>query len=163
MPAVIEAGLTEVERALAGWAQARGATRRRGAVAGGQPDRDERPIQAVEAAALGKMADRGRITGGILDGPSALDNAINPEAARIEPIQSPAAGRADRLVVPALEAGDMLAKSLSFLADAAGLGLGARVSITLTSRADTVHSRLAASAMAALMAHRRKTHAAPPV
>ena len=117
----------------------------------------------VEAAALCKMADRGQITGGILDGPLALDNAINPEAARIKRIESPVAGQADILVVPDLEAGNMLAKSLSFLADAdaAGLVLGARVPITLTSRADTVPSRLASTAIASLVAHWRKTHAAP--
>jgi phosphotransacetylase len=117
----------------------------------------------VEAAALCKMADRGQITGGILDGPLALDNAINPEAARIKQIESPVAGQADILVVPDLEAGNMLAKSLSFLADAdaAGLVLGARVPITLTSRADTVQSRLASTAIASLVAHWRKTHAAP--
>jgi phosphotransacetylase len=119
----------------------------------------------VEAAALCKMADRGQITGGILDGPLALDNAINPEAARIKQIESPVAGQADILVVPDLEAGNMLAKSLSFLADAdaAGLVLGARVPITLTSRADTVPSRLASTAIASLVAHWRKTHAAPAV
>ena len=98
----------------------------------------------VEAAALCKMADRGQITGGVLDGPLALDNAINPEAARIKRITGSVAGQADILVVPDLEAGNMLAKSLSFLADAdlAGIVLGARVPITLTSRADSVQSRL---------------------
>ena len=87
------------------------------------------------------MADRGQITGGILDGPLALDNAINPEAAQIKKIDSPVAGRANMLIVPDLEAGNMLAKSLSFLAgaDAAGIVLGARVPIILTSRADSVH------------------------
>ena len=92
----------------------------------------------IEAAALCKMADRGQITGGILDGPLALDNAINEEAAAIKHIVSPVAGRANVLVVPDLEAGNMLAKSLSFLAgaDAAGIVLGARVPIILTSRAD---------------------------
>ena len=92
----------------------------------------------IEAAALCKMADRGQIVGGILDGPLALDNAINEEAAIIKHIVSPVAGRANVLVVPDLEAGNMLAKSLSFLAgaDAAGIVLGARVPIILTSRAD---------------------------
>jgi phosphate acetyltransferase len=112
----------------------------------------------VEAAALCKMADRGQITGGLLDGPLALDNAISPEAAGIKNITGPVAGHADILVVPDLEAGNMLAKSLSFLmgADSAGIVLGARVPITLTSRADTVQSRLASSAVAALVAHRRQ-------
>jgi phosphate acetyltransferase len=108
----------------------------------------------VEAAALCKMADRGQITGGILDGPLALDNAINLTAARIKKIESPVAGQADVLVVPDLEAGNMLAKSLSFLAeaDAAGIVLGARVPIVLTSRADSVMTRLASCAVAVLVA-----------
>ena len=112
----------------------------------------------IEAAALCKMADRGQITGGLLDGPLALDNAISPEAARIKRIGGPVAGQADILVVPDLEAGNMLAKSLSFLvnADSAGIVLGARVPITLTSRADSVQSRLASCAVAALVAHRRR-------
>ena len=93
----------------------------------------------IEAAALCKMAERGQITGALLDGPLALDNAISPEAAAIKKISSPVAGRANVLVVPDLEAGNMLAKSLSFLAraDAAGIVLGARVPIILTSRART--------------------------
>ena len=93
----------------------------------------------LEAAALCKMADRGQITGAVLDGPLALDNAISPEAAAIKNIVSPVAGRANVLIVPDLEAGNMLAKSLSFLAgaDAAGIVLGARVPIILTSRADS--------------------------
>jgi phosphate acetyltransferase len=113
----------------------------------------------VEAAALCKMADRGQITGGVLDGPLALDNAIDAEAARIKQITSPVAGEADILVVPDLEAGNMLAKSLSFLADAdaAGIVLGARVPIALTSRADTVHARLASMALVALVANYRKS------
>ena len=94
----------------------------------------------IEAAALCKMAERGQITGAILDGPLALDNAISPEAAAIKKIASPVAGRANILVVPDLEAGNMLAKSLSFLAkaDAAGIVLGARVPVILTSRADSL-------------------------
>jgi phosphate acetyltransferase len=114
----------------------------------------------LEAAALCKMADRGQITGGLLDGPLALDNAIDPEAVRIKGIRSEVAGDADILVVPNLEAGNMLAKSLSFLADAdcAGVVLGARVPITLTSRADSLQSRLASCAVASLVAHWRKTH-----
>jgi phosphate acetyltransferase len=116
----------------------------------------------VEAAALCKMADRGQITGGVLDGPLALDNAISPDAARIKKITGSVAGQADILVVPDLEAGNMLAKSLSFLAgaDSAGVVLGARVPITLTSRADSVQSRLASCAVAALVAHRRRQLAA---
>jgi len=111
----------------------------------------------VEAAALCKMAERKQITGAVLDGPLALDNAINPEAAKIKKIDSPVAGRANVLVVPDLEAGNMLAKSLTFLAgaDAAGIVLGARVPIILTSRADTLIARLASCAVAALVAKAR--------
>ena len=109
----------------------------------------------IEAAALCKMADRGQITGGMLDGPLAFDNAIDPEAARIKGISSAVAGRAQILVVPDLEAGNMLAKNLTFLAkaDAAGIVLGARVPIILTSRADSVRTRMASCAVAALYAH----------
>jgi phosphate acetyltransferase len=112
----------------------------------------------IEAAALCKMADRGQITGGILDGPLALDNAIDLGAAKIKKIQSPVAGQANVLVVPDLEAGNMLAKSLTFLADAdaAGIVLGARVPIILTSRADSVRTRMASCAVAALYAHARR-------
>ncbi|MBP2311289.1 phosphate acetyltransferase/phosphate butyryltransferase [Azospirillum soli] len=113
----------------------------------------------VEAGALCKMADRGQITGGLLDGPLALDNAISPEAVKIKGIKSPVAGQADILVVPDLEAGNMLAKNLTFLAnaDAAGVVLGARVPIVLTSRADSVMTRMASCAVAALYAHRLRT------
>jgi phosphate acetyltransferase len=116
----------------------------------------------VEAAALCKMADRGQITGGILDGPLALDNAINLEAAGIKKIVSPVAGRANVLIVPDLEAGNMLAKSLSFLAgaDSAGVVLGAKVPVILTSRADSVMARLASCAVAALVAQARRDSAA---
>ncbi|MGA7457627.1 MAG: phosphate acetyltransferase [Methyloceanibacter sp.] len=109
----------------------------------------------IEAAALCKMADRGQITGGVLDGPLAFDNAISSEAARIKGIKSPVAGQAQILVVPDLEAGNMLAKNLTFLsrADAAGVVLGARVPIILTSRADNVRTRLASSAVAMLLRH----------
>ena len=112
----------------------------------------------LEAAALCKMADRGQITGAELDGPLALDNAISPEAATIKKIKSPVAGRANVLVVPDLEAGNMLAKSLSFLADAdaAGIVLGARVPIILTSRADDLPARLASCAVALLVAASRR-------
>jgi len=119
----------------------------------------------VEAAALCKMADRGQITGGILDGPLALDNAINLEAADIKKIVSPVAGRANVLIVPDLEAGNMLAKSLSFLAraDSAGVVLGAKVPVILTSRADSVMARLASCAVAALVAQARRDSAAKAI
>ncbi|MCC7039344.1 MAG: phosphate acetyltransferase [Burkholderiales bacterium] len=112
----------------------------------------------IEAAALCKMADRGQITGALLDGPLAFDNAISPESVRIKHIRSSVAGRANVLVVPDLEAGNMLAKSLSFLAgaDAAGIVLGAKVPIILTSRADSVTARLASCAIASLVAHARR-------
>jgi phosphate acetyltransferase len=112
----------------------------------------------IEAAALCKMAERGQITGGVLDGPLAFDNAIDPDAARIKGLNSPVAGRAQILVVPDLEAGNMLAKNLTFLAhaDAAGIVLGARVPIVLTSRADSVRSRLASCAVATLYAAARR-------
>jgi phosphate acetyltransferase len=115
----------------------------------------------IEAAALCKMADRGQITGGILDGPLAFDNAVDAEAAKIKGIHSPVAGHAQILVVPDLEAGNMLAKNLIFLskADSAGLVLGARVPIVLTSRADSVRSRMASCAAAALYAAARRSNA----
>ena len=115
----------------------------------------------VEAGALCKMSDRGQITGAILDGPLALDNAISMESAAIKQIESPVAGRANVLVVPDLEAGNMLAKSLTFLAgaDAAGIVLGARVPIILTSRADSVMTRLASCAVAAMFAQARRDSA----
>ena len=118
----------------------------------------------IDAAALCKMAERGQITGGILDGPLAFDNAIDPEAARIKGIKSAVAGHAQILVVPDLEAGNMLAKNLTFLAkaDAAGIVLGARVPIILTSRANSVRSRLASCAVAVLYAHARRGTAALP-
>jgi phosphate acetyltransferase len=104
------------------------------------------------------MSDRGQITGGELDGPLAFDNAISPDAARIKGIKSPVAGQAQILVVPDLEAGNMLAKNLTFLsgADAAGIVLGARVPIILTSRADSLRSRMASCAVAMLLAHSRR-------
>jgi phosphate acetyltransferase len=116
----------------------------------------------IEAAALCKMADRGQITGAVLDGPLALDNAISAEAAAIKHIASPVAGQANVLIVPDLEAGNMLAKSLSFLAgaDAAGIVLGARVPIILTSRADSLLTRLASCAVAVLVAAARRASAA---
>lgn len=113
----------------------------------------------LEAAALCKMADRGQITGGILDGPLAFDNAISPQAAAIKGIKSEVAGHANILVVPDLEAGNMLAKNLSFLAhaDAAGIVLGARVPIILTSRADSVRTRMASCAIAVAFAHSQRS------
>jgi phosphate acetyltransferase len=119
----------------------------------------------IEAAALCKMADRGQITGALLDGPLALDNAISGEAARTKKLVSPVAGRANVLVVPDLEAGNMLAKSLSFLAgaEAAGIVLGARVPIILTSRADTLVSRLASCAVAVMVAAARRKASASSV
>jgi phosphate acetyltransferase len=119
----------------------------------------------IEAAALCKMADRGQITGAVLDGPLALDNAISVEAAAIKQITSPVAGRANILVVPDLEAGNMLAKSLSFLAhaDAAGIVLGARVPIILTSRADSLLTRLASCAVAVMVAAARRRSAAASI
>ena len=119
----------------------------------------------VEAAALCKMADRKQITGGILDGPLALDNAISMKAAQIKQIDSPVAGRANVLVVPDLEAGNMLAKSLTFLAgaDSAGIVLGARAPIVLTSRADSVQARLASCAVAVLLAQARREQAGKAV
>ncbi len=116
----------------------------------------------IEAAALCKMAERGQITGGLLDGPLAFDNAISPEAAKIKGIKSEVAGRAQILVVPDLEAGNMLAKNLAFMAnaDAAGIVLGARVPIILTSRADSVRTRMASCAVAVLYADARRRIAA---
>ncbi|MGD0149087.1 MAG: phosphate acetyltransferase [Xanthobacteraceae bacterium] len=118
----------------------------------------------IDAAALCKMADRGQITGGLLDGPLAFDNAVDLEAARIKGIKSEVAGRAQILVVPDLEAGNMLAKNLTYLskADSAGIVLGARVPIILTSRADSVRARMASCAAAVLYAHARRTSAALP-
>jgi phosphate acetyltransferase len=109
----------------------------------------------IDAAALCKMADRGQIVGGEIDGPLAFDNAISPNAARVKGIKSPVAGRAQILVVPDLEAGNMLAKNLTFLsqADAAGIVLGARVPIILTSRADNLRTRMASCAMAGILRH----------
>jgi phosphate acetyltransferase len=118
----------------------------------------------IDAAALCKMADRGQITGAVLDGPLAFDNAVSPQAAEIKGIKSEVAGRAQILLVPDLEAGNMLAKNLSFLAkaDTAGIVLGARVPIILTSRADSVRARMASCAAAALYADARRKKAPLP-
>jgi phosphotransacetylase len=112
----------------------------------------------IDAAALCKMAERGQIKGGLLDGPLAFDNAISREAARIKGIHSEVAGDPDILLAPDLEAGNMVAKQLSFLAnaDSAGLVLGARVPVILTSRADSARARIASCAVAALAAHARR-------
>jgi phosphate acetyltransferase len=118
----------------------------------------------IEAAALCKMAERGQITGAILDGPLAFDNAVSPQAAQIKGIKSEVAGRAQILVVPDLEAGNMLAKNLSFLAraDSAGVVLGARVPVILTSRADSVRARMASCAAASLYVDARRRKAPLP-
>jgi phosphate acetyltransferase len=115
----------------------------------------------IDAAALCKMAERGQITGGILDGPLAFDNAISKQAAETKGIRSDVAGDPDILLAPDLEAGNMIAKQLTFLAnaDSAGLVLGARVPIILTSRADSVRSRIASCAVAMLAAHARRKEA----
>ena len=112
----------------------------------------------LDAAALCKMAERGQIKGGILDGPLAFDNAISKEAAKTKGIKSEVAGDPDILLAPDLEAGNILAKQLSFLAnaDSAGIVLGARVPVVLTSRADSVRSRIASCAVAKLVAHARR-------
>jgi phosphate acetyltransferase len=116
----------------------------------------------IEAAALCKMADRGQITGGLLDGPLAFDNAVSEEAAREKHIVSSVAGKANILLVPDLEAGNMLAKQLTYMAnaDAAGIVLGARIPIILTSRADNLRTRIASAGVAVLLAHGRR-QAAP--
>ena len=115
----------------------------------------------IEAAALCKMADRKQITGALLDGPLAFDNAIDMEAARIKGIKSEVAGRAQILVVPDLESGNMLAKNLAYFAkaDGAGIVLGARVPVVLTSRANSARSRMASAAVAALHADARRRKA----
>ena len=117
----------------------------------------------LDAAALCKMAERGQIRGGLVDGPLAFDNAISRDAAKIKGIVSEVAGDPDILLAPDLEAGNMVAKQLSFLAkaDSAGLVLGARVPVILTSRADSLRSRIASCAVAALAAHGRRRSGAP--
>lgn len=111
-------------------------------------------ISTVDAAALCKMADRGQITGAILDGPLAFDTAVSAEAARVKNLTSPVAGEADILVAPDLESGNMLAKQLEYLggAQSAGIVLGAKVPIILTSRAESAESRVASCAVASLLA-----------
>lgn len=118
----------------------------------------DRLPSTVDAAALSKMAERGQITGALVDGPLAFDNAVSPEAAAIKGIHSPVAGQADILVVPDLESGNMLAKQLTFFdhADGAGIVLGARIPIMLTSRADPERTRLASAALALLLVDARR-------
>ena len=118
-------------------------------------------MSTVEAAALCKMADRGQITGAVIDGPLAFDNAISKAAAETKGIKSKVAGNADILVAPDLEAGNMMAKQLIYLAgsDAAGIVLGARVPIMLTSRADNILARTTSAALAKLYVHNQKTSA----
>ena len=122
-------------------------------------------LSTVDAASLCKMADRGQVTGAIVDGPLAFDTAINPEATRIKGIMSAVAGIADILVVPDLESGNMLAKQLEYLANAkaAGIVLGARVPIILTSRADSAETRPASCAVAVKLAHARRQSAADAI
>jgi phosphotransacetylase len=118
----------------------------------------------LDAAALCKMADRGQIEGGMLDGPLAFDNAISEHAARAKGIRSPVAGRADVLMVPNIESGNMLAKQLQYFAgaDSAGIVLGARVPVILTSRADNVRMRIGSAAVVKLVVHARR-EAIPPL
>jgi len=146
-------------------ARAMGVTDVRVAILSAMEQVNPKVPSTVEAAALCKMADRGQIIGAVLDGPLALDNAISLDAATIKHIVSPVAGRANVLIVPDLEAGNMLAKSLSFLAgaDAAGIVLGARVPIILTSRADSLLTRLASCAVAVLVAAARRANAAAAI
>src|SRR6185437_7073652 len=146
-------------------AHALGAAEVRVAILSAMETVNPRMPSTIEAAALCKMADRGQITGAVLDGPLALDNAISIEAASIKQIKSPVAGRANVLIVPDLEAGNMLAKSLTFLAgaDAAGVILGARVPIILTSRADSEITRLASCAVALLVADARRASTAAAI
>jgi phosphate acetyltransferase len=117
----------------------------------------------IDAAALCKMADRGQIEGAVLDGPLAFDNAISESAARTKQIASPVAGRADVLLVPDIEAGNMLAKQLQYFAgaDSAGIVLGARVPVILTSRADNARMRVGSAAVAKLLAHARRQPQGP--
>ena len=114
----------------------------------------------LDAAALCKMADRGQITGAVLDGPLAFDNAVSPHALQIKHIQSAVAGQADILLAPDLESGNMMAKQLEYLAGATACGivLGAKLPIALTSRADTANTRAASALLAKLCAHHYRKH-----
>ena len=135
-----------------------GLAKAQGSHPGSRRDGDFENACHLDAAALCKMAERGQITGGILDGPLAFDNAISKKAARTKGIRSDVAGDPDILLAPDLEAGNILAKQLTFLAnaDSAGLVLGARVPVILTSRADSVRARTASCAVAALVAHAKR-------
>jgi phosphotransacetylase len=139
-------------------ARSLGVTRPKVAILAAVETISSKMVATIDAAALCKMADRGQITGAILDGPLAFDNAISAEAAQIKGIRSEVAGDPDILVAPDLESGNILAKQLSFLAnaDSAGLVLGARVPIILTSRADAVRARIASCGVAMLVAHARR-------
>ncbi|MBQ0960600.1 bifunctional enoyl-CoA hydratase/phosphate acetyltransferase [Ideonella sp. 4Y11] len=143
-------------------AQALGVARPRVAILSAVETVTPRIASTLDAAALCKMADRGQISGAVLDGPLAFDNAISAEAARIKGIDSPVSGQADILIVPDLEAGNMLAKQLEYLAGASSCGvvLGARVPIALTSRADPPDARVASAALAALLARQAAPEAA---
>jgi len=136
-------------------AHALGIARPKVAILSAVEEINEKIVSTIEAASLCKMADRGQIAGATLDGPLAMDNAISREAAKIKGIVSEVAGDADILVVPDLVSGNILAKQLSFMAnaDAAGIVLGARVPIVLTSRADSVRARLTSCALAVLLAN----------
>jgi phosphate acetyltransferase len=160
----LEAKVDIVQNAI-DLAHAMGAAQVRVAILSAMETVNPKVPSTVEAAALCKMADRGQITGALLDGPLALDNAISPQAAKVKGIVSEVAGRANVLLVPDLEAGNMLAKSLSFLAgaDAAGIVLGAKVPIVLTSRADSLLTRLASCAVAVLVAAARRSSTAAAI
>jgi phosphate acetyltransferase len=122
---------------------------------------DPKIVSTIDAAALCKMSDRGQITGAVLDGPLAFDTAVSAEAAHVKGLKSPVAGKADILLVPDLESGNMLAKQLEYLGGArlAGIVLGAKVPIILTSRADSAESRVASCAVASLLAERSQSSA----
>ncbi|MBZ8143741.1 enoyl-CoA hydratase, partial [Rubrivivax gelatinosus] len=142
-------------------AQALGVDRPRVAILSAVETINPRIPSTLEAAVLCKMAERGQITGGVLDGPLAFDNAISAEAARTKGIESPVAGQADILLVPDLVAGNLLVKQFAFVAnaDAAGIVLGAKLPVILSSRADSLRSRLTSCAIAALLAEARRAAA----
>jgi phosphotransacetylase len=161
-PARGDTGDRSSHGALAARLHRRAAGRRDGDRRRGGGRRASRAPATLDAAALCKMADRGQISGGVLDGPLAFDNAVSMAAARIKGIESPGAGQADVLVVPDLDSGNMLAKQLEHMGDAASAGIviGARVPIILTSRADSCESRIATCAIALLLARHYET--SPP-
>jgi phosphate acetyltransferase len=149
---------TDIVQNAIDFAVSLGATRPKVAILAAVETINSKMPATIDAAALCKMAERGQIKGGILDGPLAFDNAISQDAARTKGITSEVAGDPDILLAPDLEAGNILAKQLTFLAnaDSAGVVLGARVPIILTSRADSVRSRIASCAVAVLAAHARR-------